>query len=92
MPPLTLTYHTDALRCLTIGGGLSVCALSGSENSPPHATGGKGLKTDENGARAAGGHKARLCPACGAQTCLVVRVVFRRETRLNHCNNSNSKS
>ena len=58
MPPLTLTYHTDALRCLTIGGGLSVCALSGSENCP-HATGGKGLKTDENGARAAGGHKAR---------------------------------
>lgn len=51
--------RTDALRCLTIGGGLSVCALSGSENCPPHTTGGKGLKTDENGARAAGGHKAR---------------------------------
>ena len=31
MPPLNLTYRTDAMRCLTIGGGLSVCALSGSE-------------------------------------------------------------
>ena len=59
MPPLTLTYLTDALRCLTICGGLSVCAVSGSENCPPHTTGGKGLKTDENGARAAGGQKAR---------------------------------
>ena len=26
MSPLTLTYRTDALRCLTLGGGLSVCA------------------------------------------------------------------
>ena len=84
MPPLTLTYRTDALRCLTIGGGLSVCAVSGSEpmeqraqsdacigfaesrqrktkgqNCPPHATGGKGLKTDEIGARVAGNQKAR---------------------------------
>ena len=31
MPPLTIIYHTDALRCLTIGGGLSACALSGSQ-------------------------------------------------------------
>ena len=62
--------RTDALRCLTIGGGLSVCALSGSENCPPHATGGKGLKTDEIGARAAGGHKARLCPAKGRRRAL----------------------
>ena len=36
MPPLTLKYRTDALRCLTIGGGLSVCALRGSQNCPPH--------------------------------------------------------
>ena len=40
MPLLTLTYHTDALRCLAIGGGLSVCALSGSEHCP-HTTGGE---------------------------------------------------
>ena len=59
MPPLTLTYLTDALRCLTICGGLSVCAVSGSENCPPHATDGKGLKTDEIGARVAGNQKAR---------------------------------
>ena len=44
MPPLTLTYHTDALRCLTIGGGLSVCALSGSENCPPTPRAAKGLR------------------------------------------------
>ena len=76
MTILPLTYTRDAATCLTIGGGLSVCALSGSENCPPHATGGKGLKTDENGARAAGGHKARLCPACGAQTCLLACIAF----------------
>ena len=60
MPPLTYIHAFEAARTTTGGG-----ALSGSENCPPHATGGKGLKTDENGARVAGGRKARFCPTEG---------------------------
>ena len=78
MPPLTLTYSPDALRCLTIGGE----AMSGSRITPP-TTGGKGLKTDEIGARVAGNQKARLCPTYGAQTCLLACIAFPTGNEIN---------
>ena len=66
MPPLTLTYRTVALRCLTLGGG----ALSGSEITPPH-TGRKWLKIRDFVARDTGGRKARFLSRRGAGTRLL---------------------
>lgn len=96
MPPLTYIHASEAAR--TTAGGRDV---GGGIFTPP--TGRKWLNINRFGARVAGVHMARLCPACSrkrdipflspfslppmgeeAQTCLFVRVVFRRETRLNH--------
>ena len=60
MPTLTLAYRTEALRCLMLGGRV----VGSSETAPPTADR-KWLKTDENGARGAGGRKARFCPVEG---------------------------
>ena len=58
MPPLTYIHASEAAR--TTAGGRGV---GGSKSTPPTAC--KGLGINENGARVAGVHKARLCPATG---------------------------
>lgn len=77
MPPTALTYRPMSLRCLMIGGGL----VGGSILSPP--TGRKWLRTNDFGARVAGNQKARLCPACGAQTCLLACIAFPTGNEMN---------
>ena len=61
----TLTYLRDAATCPTLTGRTAEAA--GGRNMsilPPH-TGRKWLRTNDFGARAAEGHKARLRPATG---------------------------
>ena len=58
MPPLTYIHASEAAR--TTAGGRGV----GDSKITPPPTAGKGLGINENGARVAGVHKARLCPAC----------------------------
>ena len=67
MLPLTYIHAFEAAR--TTAGGRGV----GGGNPPPTAC--KGLGINENGAKVAGVHKARLCPATGRRRAFS-RVLF----------------
>ena len=84
MPPL---HYIPALRTadnvgggrLTAGGGVLAAGggrgVGGGVFAPP--TGRKGLDIRENGARGAGGRKARFCPeeGQGRAFCVCIRIV-----------------
>ena len=65
MPPLTLTYCPNALRCLILGSGCGgvMAGMSGAKITPLQAV--NGLNFNSFGARGARGRKARFCPEEG---------------------------